>query len=389
MSIRKIDIHIEENSSSYEIGISHDDHGQTARWLSELNGNAAERATIVSNPTVFGLYGDALTQILKSSDLEVSVWLMPDGEEHKTLDNAALALDAFTKSGLSRTDLVIALGGGVVGDLAGFAASIYLRGVDLIQMPTTLLSMIDSSVGGKTGVNSTGGKNRIGTFYQPAGVIIDTYTLRTLPQREVTAGLCEAVKHGALSGQPLFHQVSRFLERYPAGDLQECFADSGNHDELDALIEAQVSFKAKIVSLDQRESAARTDASSRKTLNFGHTLGHALEKVTRYSHFRHGEAVGYGMLYAAELSKKLDFIDCDQVELLYDVVHRTGPLPSLAGIDPKEVLDEFRFDKKMVAGSLQMILLEGIGNPRIVDANLIPADTLRSALDELLTKTSI
>jgi 3-dehydroquinate synthase len=389
MGARTIDIDIGEPKSSYQIIISHDVALNAGKWVRNSVGNDVEKAVVVSNPTVFELYGETLVDSLRATGLITSAWLMPDGEEHKSLENLAPVLEAFSNCGLSRTDVVVALGGGVVGDLAGFAASIYLRGVDFVQMPTTLLSMIDSSVGGKTGVNSKAGKNRIGTFYQPRGVLIRTDTLSSLPLREITAGLCEAVKHAVLSGSQLFDQTRAFVERYSVDGLDQCFRDPEGHNALDALIEAQVSFKATIVKSDERESANRTDDRSRKILNLGHTLGHALEQVTKYSYFRHGEAVGYGILFAAELSKKLDFLDADQVNLLYDVVHRTGRLPSLAAIDPSEVLEAFRFDKKMVAGSLQMILLKGIGKPCIIDAASIPRAKLLAAFADLLAKTSI
>ena len=231
---------------------------------------------------------------------------MKDGEEHKDLGNVEKALAFFSESRLSRTDAVVALGGGVVGDLAGFAASIYMRGICFLQIPTTLLAMVDSSVGGKTGVNTAFGKNAIGAFHQPAGVLIDPAVLATLPDRELTAGFCEVVKHGALSGKKLLSQISSFLTDYPLNSFAQLQENVGFRADISNLIAANAEFKAGIVAGDEHESSSRADAKSRKILNFGHTLAHSLEKVTNYEYLKHGEAVGYGILYAAELSKNLD-----------------------------------------------------------------------------------
>jgi 3-dehydroquinate synthase len=279
---------------------------------------------------------------------------------------------------------VIALGGGVVGDLAGFAASVYLRGVRVIQVPTTLLSMIDSSVGGKTAVNTPNGKNLIGTFYQPAGVFIDPMVLRTLPRREMTAGLCEAVKQAVLEGGRSFELMRKFLDANAGGIHAERFDDLGFLDQMERLVASQVAFKAKIVRGDEREDPARNDSTSRKILNFGHTLAHALEKATDYRYLKHGEAVGYGILFAAELSKKLELLPPDELELLNDVVHRAGTLPSLTHIDPLKVLDALGYDKKIVDGSLRWILLRGIGEPVIVPQKEIPAATISRSIRSLL-----
>ncbi|MEP6947520.1 MAG: 3-dehydroquinate synthase [Acidobacteriota bacterium] len=384
---RKINIDVSERDSTYEITIANGSRADIENWVRDRSLESTSKVIIVSNSTVFDLYGDATVNVLGTANLEVGVWLMEDGEVHKNFDSAECALNAFSQFDLSRTDLVLALGGGVVGDLAGFAASIYLRGVAYLQMPTTLLSMIDSSVGGKTGVNSTVGKNRVGTFYQPKGVLIDTAVLKTLPKREVTAGLCEAIKHGVLSGPTLFNKTLNFIKTYPIDDFPSQFDNVSFQIDLDSLIEEQLSYKASIVRADERESVERIDAGSRKILNFGHTLAHALEKITGYKYFKHGEAVGYGILYAAELSKMLDLIDNEVVSLLYDVVHRTGSLPTLTDINPEEVFEAFRFDKKVVGGSLQMILIKGIGKPLIVDAASIPHSTHIRALNNLLKRT--
>lgn len=358
--------------------------GDCGKWARKCLGKDAAKIVIVSNPTVFKLYGSTLATSLADASFAVSHWLMKDGEEHKNFRNVEKALECFSQSGLTRTDAVVALGGGVVGDLAGFAASIYLRGVRILQIPTTLLAMIDSSVGGKTGVNSAFGKNTIGAFHQPSGVLIDTSVLSTLAERELTAGFCEVIKHGALSGRKLLRQTAEVLKKYPAESFTSIQEESNLRSEISDLIYRNVEFKAKIVAGDERESSKRKDTKSRKILNFGHTLAHAFEKVTDYKYFKHGEAVGYGILYAAELSKTLALCDKKDVKLLYDVVHSVGILPSLADIDSQEVFEAFRFDKKQVAGSLQMILLKGIGKPVIVSSSDIPKSAQNTALKQVL-----
>lgn len=391
MKDRNVKIECPRSASSYQISIGNEGIGNCGKWARKCLGRDAAKISIVSNRTVYKLYGATVTASLADAGFSVSHWLMKDGEEHKDLGNVERALEFFSQSGLMRTDAVVALGGGVVGDLAGFAASIYMRGVRFLQIPTTLLAIVDSSVGGKTGVNAAFGKNSIGAFHQPSGVLIDTAVLATLPERELAAGFCEVIKHGALSGQKLLDQTAEFLTRYPLGQFAGIKEDgkfkseiSNLRYEIADLISENVEFKAKIVAGDELESSKRADSRSRKILNFGHTLAHALEKVTDYKYFKHGEAVGYGILYAAELSKTLALCDNKDVKLLYDVVHSVGPLPSLVNIDSQEVFEAFRFDKKHVAGSLQLILLKAIGKPVIVNNCDIPSSAHTKALKQLL-----
>jgi 3-dehydroquinate synthase len=352
-----------------------------SKWAKACVGNSVRRVQVVSNPKVFRLYGETVTTQLKISGFDTSVFLMPDGERFKSLRTAEKVMQAFAENGITRSDAVVALGGGVVGDLAGFAAAVYLRGISFLQVPTTLLAMVDSSVGGKTGVNSSFGKNRVGAFHQPRGVFIDPHVLSTLPPREMTAGLCEIIKHAAIGGRELLKQTREVLTEY-----QERPDSDGCRAQLAHLIAANVRLKASIVAGDEREDLARVDPRSRKILNFGHTLGHALEKVTDYKYFKHGEAVGYGILFAAELSKNLALLSQKDVNSLNDVVQQAGKLPLLTGIHPKEVLDAFRFDKKHLSGSLQMVLLKGIGKPMIV--NDVPRQAFRKVLDKLIRERS-
>lgn len=267
-----------------------------------------------------------------------------------------------------------------MGDLAGFAASLHLRGIDLLQVPTTLLSMIDSSVGGKTGINTSFGKNLVGSFYQPRGVLVDVETLRTLPRREITAGLCEAIKQGAISGRQLFQQTTDFLQTFKPTDFRRSADHSRLAEDLAALIDRQIRFKAKIVQNDEFEDPENLSSSSRKILNFGHTFAHALERATDYRYLRHGEAVGYGIMFAAELSKKLELIVQDEVNSLNDVVHRAGVLPALDNVDRSKVQESFKHDKKRVGKSLHWVLLKGIGKPVIVPDTQIPRSAISSTL---------
>jgi len=338
-------------------------------------GKAVNRILIVSNRKVFGLYGQAVEDSLERAGFAVATALIGDGERFKTLASAEKVLASMAAARIERTDAVLSLGGGVVGDLGGFAAGIYLRGIKHIQMPTTLLSMIDSSVGGKTGVNAAFGKNTLGVFHPAAGVFADVDCLKTLPEREFVAGGCEMVKHAAIGGKALLKRTRDYFAARSEFDSGEILA---------ALVRENIGFKAKIVDQDPFEDIKRTDPSSRKILNFGHTLAHALEKVTNYRYFRHGEAVGYGILYAAELSKKLAICRAQDVELLYDVVRSVGHLPSLAGIEPRQVFEAFQFDKKNISGSLQMILLRWIGRPVILSGDKIPSKTAFNTLEAFL-----
>lgn len=371
-----------EKAASYEIRIGGGLLPAVGEWAAATLGGRPGRVAIISNKKVFGLYGESALSSLTAAGFQPFVYLIGDGERFKSLKTLEKTLEFLSRNGLSRTDAVLALGGGVVGDLAGFAASVYLRGIDFLQVPTTLLSMIDSSVGGKTGVNSSFGKNLIGSFYQPRGVLIDTDTLRTLPAREVTAGFCEAVKQGAIGGRKLFNATAKYLQNLEGKRLSERLDDGRFSVELASMLAAQVSFKARIVAGDERESAERMDARSRKVLNFGHTFGHALEKVTNYRYLRHGEAVGHGIKFASALSKNLGLLALDEVKLLNDVVRRAGKLPPIDNIDPREIFATFKYDKKMINDSLHWILLERLGKPVIFPHSKIPQAALAAAFKE-------
>lgn len=361
--------------ASYEIKIGSRLLSQIGCEIRAALGALTQRVALISNSTVFNLYGRSVLKSLKTSNFRTTHWLMPDGERHKSLRSFEQALAFLANSRLERSDCVVALGGGVVGDLAGFAAATYLRGISFIQAPTTLLAQIDASVGGKTGVNLPLGKNLVGAFHQPRLVIIDTNTLKTLPSREITSGWCEAIKQGAAGDRKLFDRTLRLLHN--GSDFS---MGSKPQTEVCATIAAHCRFKAAIVRGDEREDTGRDDRRSRRILNFGHTTAHALEAVTLYRRFRHGEAVGHGMLVAGEISKNLGMLGTEELELLRAGVTACGPLPGASDLDPDAIIRAMKGDKKSAAGRLKWVLLEGIGKARIVDGQEINTRALRSAL---------
>jgi 3-dehydroquinate synthase len=335
---------------------------------------APRRVGIISNQRVFDLYGRDVKRSLKTAGFKTLKWLMPEGERYKSFPVLEKAVTFLSENRFERDDLVLALGGGVVGDLAGFSAAIYLRGLSLVQVPTTLLAQIDSSVGGKTGINLPTGKNLVGAFHQPSSVFIDTETLRSLPPRELVSGFCEMVKQSLISDTSLFEMTVNCLQKQ---DDQRDFLRSS---EFENLIAAQCNFKASIVANDERESTTRTDVKSRRVLNFGHTTAHALETITNYRYFRHGEAVGYGMLVAGELSRNLGLIDSGELKTLRDAVSLAGSLPRANSLDTGAIMRALKHDKKSVGGQINWVLLEGIGRPKIVEGRLISAKSLRLSL---------
>ncbi len=326
-----------------------------ARWRSMLRGR---HVLVLSNTTVAPLYLDRLSEGLQG--LTWSSFLLDDGEAHKTFANVGKALEALGGLGATRDACIVALGGGVVGDLAGFTASCWMRGIDFIQVPTTLLAMVDSSVGGKTGVNLPVGKNLVGAFHQPRAVLADIDTLETLPAREYRAGLAEVVKGAAIGDEPFFawleHQADALLARDQA-----------------ALIEAiarKVQYKAGVVARDE------TEQGERALLNFGHTFGHALETAGHYTTLLHGEGVAIGMGLAARLSERLHMSQAADTARLQRLLKRLGlPVTIPAGMDPQQLLALMRLDKKNSGGQLRLILWRGVGRAEIV-SGVAEADIL-------------
>jgi 3-dehydroquinate synthase len=303
------------------------------------------RRFIVSSPTVWRFHGDQLHGATAEDPI-----LIPDGERFKHLATVGRIYDALIRASADRASAIIAIGGGVTGDVAGFAAATYLRGIPVVQVPTTLLAQVDSAVGGKVGVNHAMGKNLIGAFHPPAAVVVDPALLSTLPRREFRAGLYEVVKYGVIASRALFERTAR--------DLTALFAREPS--ALLPVIAESCRIKARIVEQDEHESGIR------RTLNFGHTAGHALEAVTKYRRFRHGEAVAYGMLAAAALAAARKVFPSADRDALAAHVMQMGPLPPVSDLSAAEVVDATRRDKKVIAGRLHFVLPTAIGSTMTV-----------------------
>ena len=309
--------------------------------LLDAHGVGARRF-VVSSPVIWQLHGARMQEVLG----RVEPILLPDGERFKNLQSVSRVYEALIKAGADRGSAIVAVGGGVIGDTAGFAAASFLRGITLAHVPTTLLAQVDSSIGGKVGVNHALGKNLIGAFHQPLLVAIDPALLATLPRREFRAGLYEVLKYGMTSSRDLFDRIDR--------ELDAIFARKP--DVLVAIIGESCTIKGRVVGLDERESGPR------RMLNFGHTAGHALEAVTKYKRFRHGEAIAYGMLTASEISVARGVMPIADREALGRTIMKLGPLPPVGDLSTKEVLEAMRRDKKVVNGTLHYVLSNGIGN---------------------------
>jgi 3-dehydroquinate synthase len=332
-------------SRSYAVTIAEGAMDRLPATLADLRVPA--RRFVVSSPLVWRLHGPQLSRVLGA----VEPILVPDGERYKQLATVTRIYDALVTARADRASTLITFGGGVIGDMAGFAAATYLRGVALVHVPTTLLAQVDSAIGGKVGVNHPQGKNMIGAFYQPHGVVIDPGVLGTLPRREFRAGLYEVIKYGMTSSAALFDRLAR--------DRKAIFGRSGA--ALTAVIAESCRIKADVVSRDERE------AGPRRVLNFGHTAGHALEAVTRYRRFRHGEAVAYGMLVAGELAAARGALAPRDREALGALIASMGPLPPIADVGAAQIIEAMQHDKKVVSGRLHYVLPTAIGATDIVD----------------------
>jgi len=318
---------------------------------------ASSRAVIVTNPTVDALYGAALEAAIATHHRQVSRVLLPDGEAHKSWSSLNLVFDHLLAQGCDRKTVVYALGGGVVGDMAGFAAATYMRGVPFVQVPTTLLAQVDSSVGGKTAINHPLGKNMIGAFYQPARVLCDLDTLATLPARELAAGLAEVIKYGPIADMAFFDWIEARIDALLARDRAA----------LAHAVQRSCEIKAAVVGEDERESGLRA------ILNFGHTFGHAIEAGLGYGAWLHGEAVGCGMVLAAALSAELGLVPDAFVQRLRRLVQRAGlpvAAPAMAG---ERWLELMRVDKKADAGATRFVVITAPGRAALRTA---PDDTV-------------
>nr|WP_312514472.1 bifunctional shikimate kinase/3-dehydroquinate synthase AroKB [Massilia sp.] len=351
-------LNVDLGERSYPIAIGPgllDDGALLARHIQ------GQKVAIVTNTTVAPLYLDKVAGHLRAAGREVVEIVLPDGEEHKNWQSLNLVYDALLQNKCDRKTTLVALGGGVIGDLTGFAASSYMRGVPFVQIPTTLLAQVDSSVGGKTGINHPLGKNMIGAFYQPRAVLADTATLDTLPARELAAGLAEVIKHGAVLDAAFFDWIEANIDKLVGRDP----------DALAHAIARSCEIKADVVRKDEREGGLRA------VLNFGHTFGHAIENGLGYGAWLHGEAVGCGMVMAADLSARLGLIDPASVERMRALVRAAGLPASAPDLGEARWIELMAVDKKNEGGEIRFILLKPLGSPSITTA---PIEHLRSTL---------
>jgi len=347
---------------SYEILIGSEILGELGRVL--LPFSFSPRIFVITNEVVGPLYGEQVVSSLKGAGFEVLYKELPDGEEYKSLETASKLYDYALENGLERQSAVVALGGGVIGDLAGFFAATYMRGVPFVQVPTTLLAQVDSSVGGKVGVNHPKGKNMIGCFYQPRLVFTDVATLRTLPRRELRAGMAEVIKYGVIWDQGFFC----FLEK----NLEEIF--DLDQKVLTKIVRNSCAIKAEIVEKDEKEAGLRA------ILNFGHTVGHAIEAITDYRVYRHGEAVALGMVVAATIAVRRGLLAPELKRRLVSLLERVG-LPTQVPAFGEELLEIMKKDKKVQRGRIRFVLPLALGRVEIFSD--IKPEEIMAALEML------
>jgi len=340
---------VELGDRSYDIAIGSGTLGQVGAEVAALG--SGPRVALVTNPTVHALYGAAVEGSLRAAGLDVVTVTIPDGEEYKSLLWAENILTELLTARLDRGSLLVALGGGVVGDITGFAASLYMRGIRFVQVPTTLLAQVDSSVGGKTGVNHPLGKNMIGAFWQPSLVWVDVETLRTLPRRELLAGLAEVIKYGVIWDAGMFDYLSDNLDLILALD----------DVSLERMVRRSCEIKAEVVARDERESGLRS------ILNYGHTIGHAVEAVTEYKRYLHGEAIAIGMALEAELAAEIGIMSAADAAHVKNLIGAYGlPTEIPDEIDRGAMVEAMALDKKALAGKLRFTLPEKIGSTRLL-----------------------
>jgi 3-dehydroquinate synthase len=337
-----------------------------ARRIERVAGKLPRRVFVLTSAPIWGLWGEAFLSSFAEPPI---VLFLPPGEEHKTIKSVEGLLREMARAGGDRGSLLTAFGGGIVGDVGGFLASIFVRGIPYVQVPTTFLAQVDSSVGGKTGVNLPEGKNLVGSFYHPLAVFADIGVLATLPERELRAGLMESVKAGVIRDRALV----RFMEEHADEVLGR------NPKALEKVIAASIRMKAGVVNQDEREKGLRM------ILNFGHTVGHALEQATGYKLLLHGEAVGWGMVAALHLARQRGTISRAQFERLESLIHLYGPLPSLKLRIPKVVAATVG-DKKNVGGVTRFVLPVGIGDAGVVE-DVKPAE-FEAAVGYMLAKAA-
>ena len=333
-------VQVNLGSRSYPIHVKSGLLKQTASILSDQN--HGQKWVIISQYNLMDLFGFDLMTVLNESGFNCDFITLPVGEASKSLNEFSRVISQMVEFGCDRKTTIIALGGGVVGDVSGFVASSFMRGIDYYQIPTTLLAMVDSSIGGKTGINIAEGKNLVGAIYQPKGVLIDPVILESLPQEEVFAGLGEIIKYGAIWDKAFLIDISTWLEDIDSFPFEDAILKS-------------CKIKAEVVSKDEREGDLR------RILNFGHTIGHALESHLGYGKIRHGEAVALGMKCAGFISQKLNLLSKEELSTLNQTINRL-PLPQLPHINGNHLMPFIKTDKKSEKGVLNFVLLDGLGN---------------------------
>lgn len=359
-------IPVELPQQAYEIVIAPGGLEHLGKWMQSLQ--LGQKVLLVSNPIIFNHYGAKTNASLAIAGFEVAHCVLPAGERYKTLNSIQKIYDIALDKRLERSSTLVALGGGVIGDMAGFAAATWLRGVNFVQVPTSLLAMVDASIGGKTGVNHPKGKNLIGAFHQPRLVLIDPQVLQTLPAREFRAGMAEVIKYGVIWDAELFAQLeaAKRLDqpRYISEEL------------LQTILVCSCKAKAHVVSQDEKEAGLRA------ILNYGHTIGHAVESLTGYRTVNHGEAVAIGMVAAGEIAVELGMWKREEADRQRALIEKTGlptQLPSRLNIEA--ILDALQTDKKVKAGKVRFILPTTIGTVKITDE--VPPDVLRQVLHQM------
>lgn len=344
--MRKIKVNLGKNSYEVHVG---------SGWLGKIGSllkkkGLSGKLVIITDPTVNRLFGETLRHNLIQDGFSVSTLLVPEGEEQKSLESAGRLYQELTDCYTERATPVLALGGGVIGDLAGFVAATYMRGVPLIQVPTTLLAQVDSSIGGKVAVDHGQLKNKIGTFYQPKMVVADIDTLNTLPKEELTSGLAEVIKSAAIRNQRFFAFLEDNLDR-----IKE-----GQPEVLEEVVFQTAGIKAEVVGEDEK------DTGLRNILNYGHTIGHAIESASAFS-LKHGSAVSIGMVAAAKIANKMGFLADTEVDRLANLAERVGLPIEIPNLKVEDVMQKMRYDKKVVRDKVRFVLLKSIGSAFITD----------------------
>lgn len=360
-------INVSLPQNSYEVAIATGSLSQLGKKLKQLK--LGKKVLLVSNPEIYSYYGDICSKSLQDAGFEVSNHLIPPGEIHKHLHSIEQIYDKALENHLERSSTLVALGGGVVGDMTGFAAATWLRGVNFVQVPTSLLAMVDASIGGKTGVNHPQGKNLIGAFYQPRLVLIDPNVLKTLPEREFRAGISEVIKYGVIWDAELFSQLEQ------ATDISSF--ETIDSDLLNTILMRSCQAKADVVSKDEKETGLRA------ILNYGHTIGHAVESLTDYKEFVHGEAVALGMIAAGEIAIQMGLCKETAGDRQNKLIEKAGlPTKVSSKITVKDILETIKNDKKVKSGKVRFILPIEIGKVKITDK--VSSDVVKESVLQLL-----